>query len=74
MDKRKFVKEDIEPMLDVVFKKYDENNDGFVSSFQFPTILQKIVDMIGAEIPTVDEANDIFDNLDMNGDQKLDRN
>jgi hypothetical protein len=33
MDKRKFVKEDIEPMLDVVFKKYDENNDGFVSSF-----------------------------------------
>jgi hypothetical protein len=30
--------------------------------------------MIGAEIPTVDEANDIFDNLDMNGDQKLDRN
>jgi len=32
-NKRKFTSDDIEPLLDNVFKEFDEDKDGFISNF-----------------------------------------
>ena len=40
--KRKFTPADIDPIMEVVFKQFDKDNDGTISKFEFPTVLRKI--------------------------------
>lgn len=52
---------------------YDFNGDGKFSKKEFPKVLIALGKIIDSPIPSEDECMDIFNLLDTNGDEVIDR-
>lgn len=64
---------DTQKLIEKIFREYDDNNNGRFSRTEFPKVIKLITDLIGAEYPTEDDVEDIFNLLDVNGDNTIDR-
>lgn len=60
-------------MLDKVFKEFDQDNNHRFTKMEFPKVVESIIDMVGGETPTSDDVEDLFNLLDVNGDETIDR-
>ncbi len=56
-----------------IFSEFDKDRNGMFTRREFPKIIKMITDLLGADIPTEDDVEDIFNLLDINGDETVDR-
>lgn len=64
----------IKAFLDKLFSEFDKDHNRRFSRSEFPKVIKILSQLIGADQPTEDEIDDIFNLLDINGDQTIDRN
>ena len=57
--------------LQKVFDKHDQDHNGRINKFEFTSILRVLTQLTGAAFPTSNDIDDIFVNLDSDGDQTL---
>ena len=64
---------DLEPeeLLQRLFSKYDFNNDQRISRFEFQDIFKSLTMVTGASFPNERDVMDIFNYLDVDGDQTI---
>ena len=70
---RSFSVEDIPNMLDKIFKEFDQDNNHRFTKLEFPKVVESIISLVGGETPTADDVEDLFNLLDVNGDETIDR-
>ena len=56
-----------------MFSEFDQGNDQRFSKRQFPKVIRVLTDLTGGQIPFEDDVVDLFNLLDVNGDQSLDK-
>jgi len=71
--KRSITAQDIDKLIEKAFSKFDQDKSYRISRSEFPQVLKVLVDMIGAMEPTVDDSDDLFNLIDVNGDETLDK-
>jgi Ca2+-binding EF-hand superfamily protein len=65
--------ENTSKIIEKVFREFDDNANGRFSRMEFPKVVKVITNLIGVDDATEDDVEDIFNLLDVNGDQSLDR-
>ena len=56
-----------------LFNRFDVNNDGRLSKFEFKELLNVLTRLTGATYPKREDVEDIFNCLDTDGDQTINR-
>ena len=71
--REEYVLKEITPsqFLQKVFDKHDQDHNGRINKFEFTSILKVLTQLTGAAFPTSTDIDDIFVNLDSDGDQTL---
>jgi Ca2+-binding EF-hand superfamily protein len=70
---RKFTEADIPYIMDQIFRKFDADNNQHLTKFEFPLVIKTLVDLMGGSEPAQDDVSDLFNLLDVNGDETLDK-
>lgn len=73
MPRRKFTNEDIPVLLNKIFSEFDTDKNERFSKAEFPRVIDALVQMVGGEGVNEDDVEDIFNLLDVNGDETVDR-
>jgi Ca2+-binding EF-hand superfamily protein len=73
MPKEGFNEQRANKMIEKIFREFDDNSNGRFSRMEFPKVVKVITSLIGVDDATEDDVEDIFNLLDVNGDQTLDR-
>ena len=64
--------EDIPQLLQKLFDKYDEDNNQVFTKGEFPNVVKTLVKFVEGETPSTDDIEDLFNLLDVNGDENID--
>lgn len=56
-----------------IFSTFDQDRNGRFTRREFPKVMKMLTDLMGADTPTEDDVEDIFNLLDVNGDETIDR-
>lgn len=70
---RNFRKEDIPALLEKIFSEFDRDKNHRFDKSEFPRVVKTVINLVGGEEPSTDDIEDIFNLLDFNGDQTIDR-
>ena len=70
---RKFREEDIPQLLEKIFNEFDQDKNHRFTKGEFPKVVKMLINLVGGEEPSVDDIEDIFNLLDVNGDETIDR-
>lgn len=70
---RTFNEADIPNMLEKIFSEFDQDKNHRFTRSEFPKVVSSIINMVGGETPTFDDVEDLFNLLDVNGDETIDR-
>lgn len=70
---RTFHDRDIPKMLEKIFSEFDQDKNHRFTRSEFPKVVSSIINMVGGETPTFDDVEDLFNLLDVNGDETIDR-
>lgn len=70
---RHFTEEDIPSMLEKVFSEFDQDKNQRFTKMEFPKVVNSLINLVGGDTPTVDDVEDLFNLLDVNGDETVDR-
>ena len=60
-------------LMEEAFRKVDIDGSGFLERGQFEQVLVQIAKEIGVDNPTREEVDDILDEIDENGDNRISR-
>jgi Ca2+-binding EF-hand superfamily protein len=60
-----------EEYLSKLFIKYDSDNNGRISKFEFVSILRTLARIAGTSFPNETDLEDIFNYLDVDGDKTI---
>lgn len=60
-------------IIEKVFREFDDNANGHFSKMEFPKVLKVLTSMMGVDDATEDDVEDIFNLLDVNGDEALNK-
>jgi Ca2+-binding EF-hand superfamily protein len=60
-------------IIEKVFREFDNNANGSFSRMEFPKVVKVLTGMMGVDDATQDDVEDIFNLLDVNGDETLNR-
>lgn len=60
-------------LMEEAFRKVDIDGSGFLERAQFEQVLVQIAKQIGVDNPTREEVDDILDEIDENGDNRISR-
>ena len=71
---RNFREEDIPAITEKLFQTFDDDKNQRFTKSQFPKVMKSLTDLIGGEQPHIDDVEDLFNLLDVNGDETIDRN
>lgn len=58
-------------LMEDAFMKVDIDGNGFLDHSEFQQVLVQIAKQIGVDSPTKDEVDDILDEIDENGDNRI---
>ena len=58
-------------LIDKLFKEYDKDNTQTISKFEFPNLMRGLFDILGNDMITNEDIDDIFYQLDINGDHNI---
>ena len=61
-------------LLEKMFRELDVDNNQRFSKQEFPKVIRTLTGFIGGELPVEDDVFDLFNPLDVNGDNSLDKN
>lgn len=61
-------------LLEKMFRELDIDNNQRFSKQEFPKVIRILTGFIGGELPVEDDVFDLFNLLDVNGDNSLDKN
>ncbi len=64
--------EDIPKLLEKLFDKFDYDNNQRFTKGEFPEVVKTLVKFVEGETPTSDDIEDLFNLLDINGDETID--
>lgn len=70
---RKFTLDDIPSLLDKLFNEFDSDKNHRFTKNEFPKVLKSLINMVGGDEPSSDDMEDLFNLLDVNGDETIDR-
>ena len=70
---RSFNEDDVPELIEKIFSKFDDDKNHHFSRMEFPKVVKVLVGMVGAMEPTADDVDDLFNLIDINGDETLDR-
>lgn len=70
---RKFQEEDIPALLEKIFNEFDSDKNHRFTKSEFPKVLKSLINLVGGEEPSSDDVEDLFNLLDVNGDETIDR-
>jgi hypothetical protein len=56
-----------------IFNEFDQDRNNRFSKAEFPAVIRMVTQLVGAEVPMEDDVEDLFNLLDFNGDQAIDR-
>jgi len=70
---RKFTMSDIPSFTEKIFAEFDKDKNNRFTKDEFTTVIKALIDLVGGEIPHIDDVEDIFNLLDVNGDETIDR-
>jgi Ca2+-binding EF-hand superfamily protein len=56
------------------FKLFDTDKSGFIEQHELGMLLRKLTDSFHVEHPSEEDINEVFRELDVNGDGKISRN
>lgn len=70
---RKFREEDIQQLLEKIFNEFDQDKNHRFTKNEFPKVVKTLINLVGGEEPSADDIEDIFNLLDVNGDETIDR-
>ncbi len=71
--KRLLKNEDIPHLLEKIFHKYDDDHNQRFTKSQFPIVVKSLIKLVGGQEPTEDDVEDLFNLLDINGDETIDK-
>lgn len=60
-------------LMEESFRKVDIDGNGYLDRGEFEQVLVQIAKEIGVDSPTREEVDDILDEIDENGDNRIDR-
>ena len=60
-------------IVNSIFKRFDSDNNEVFSKPEWPRVVKDIFDLFGAPMPTQDDVDDLFNYLDLNGDERISR-
>jgi calmodulin len=60
-------------LMEEAFRKVDIDGSGFLERGEFEQVLVQIAKEIGVDNPTREEVDDILDEIDENGDNRISR-
>lgn len=60
-------------LMEDAFNKVDIDGNGYLDRGQFEQVLVQIAKQIGVDSPTREEVDDILDQIDENGDNRISR-
>ena len=72
--KRSFRKEDIPVLLEKIFREFDQDKNHRFDKTEFPRVVKMVINLVGGDKPSPDDIEDLFNLLDVNGDETIDRN
>jgi Ca2+-binding EF-hand superfamily protein len=70
---RSFNEEDIPHLLEKIFNEFDHDKNHRFTKGEFPRVVKTLINLVGGEEPSTDDVEDIFNLLDVNGDETIDR-
>jgi Ca2+-binding EF-hand superfamily protein len=56
-----------------LFDQFDKDKNHRFTKNEFPRVLKALINMVGGEEPASDDIEDLFNLLDVNGDETIDR-
>lgn len=71
--KRTFTSNDIPTLLEKIFSEFDQDKNNRFTKTEFPKVVKTLINLVGGEEPAEDDVEDIFNLLDINGDETIDR-
>ena len=60
-------------LLDKIFSEFDVDKNNRFTKAEFPKVVKTVISFVGGEEPAEDDIEDIFNLLDVNGDETIDR-
>lgn len=73
MSGRKVTEKDSPMIIEKIFSVFDKDNNGRFTRREFPKVIKTLVDLFGGDEATEDDIDDIFNLLDVNGDETIDK-
>ena len=65
--------EDVPEFISQIFSKFDSDKNNHFTRLEFPKVIKVLTDMVGVMEPKADDVDDLFNLIDVNGDETLDR-
>lgn len=59
--------------MDKIYQKFDSDNNQHFKKSEFHEIIRTLADLMGVHEPPEDDVLDLFNLLDINGDETLDK-
>lgn len=60
-------------MVDKIFSQFDKDKNNFFTRTEFPRVVRSIINLVGGEEPTSDDVEDLFNLMDINGDENINK-
>ena len=70
---RKFDESDIPKFLDKIFSECDTDGNRVFNKAEFRKVVDSLINIVGGECPNIEDVSDLFNLLDINGDETIDK-
>jgi Ca2+-binding EF-hand superfamily protein len=68
-----FSEADIPFLMDKIYQQFDSDNNQHFKKSEFHMVIRTLADLMGVSEPPEDDVSDLFNLLDVNGDETLDK-